>query len=296
MKRYKTSSGFQGILFLLFGALILNGYPVSASAADSVYFKPSGSQVIERGKDVEFSYTLTVDNAAVDPSEIGESPLLYTHGANELIPGLEKGLQGMKVGERKRIVVGPEEGFGVFDPGLIVEVPLRELPKDIIPEIGISVDMEEPNGDRVPATVREVKEKTVVLDQNHPYAGKTLAFDVTVTSIKQGDVNRTYHIPGIYSSLDYINESGDLVGMEVLIFPGGPGRDHSALVQIAEGEAPYAALVPVKVHGSRIRFTMPKNGPVGPEHYAGTIKDDALVIEYIKGGEEILKRGKSYWE
>jgi FKBP-type peptidyl-prolyl cis-trans isomerase SlyD len=100
-----------------------------------------------------------------------------------LIPGLEKELTGMKVGSEKHVTVKPEEGYG-----LVNKEAFQELPKEKIPpegqKVGAILTGQGPQGQPIKARVHEVKEKTVVVDFNHPMAGKTLVFDVTVVDIQ----------------------------------------------------------------------------------------------------------------
>lgn len=105
-------------------------------------------------------------------------------------------------------------------------------------------------------------------------------------------------ITGIYSDLSYNEEGGDLLGMELLIVPSGsgPGLAYSAFVQIAEGGAPYVALVPLKVSGKQIEFTLPANEPYGGLRFVGTVNNSGISIRSDHGEAEQLKRGRSYWE
>lgn len=109
-------------------------------------------------------------------------------------------------------------------------------------------------------------------------------------------------VAGVYSNLHYNKEGGDLLGAEVLIFPANASNGFSALVQLAEGGAPFAALVSVIVTGSKVEFTIPEGGPYGGLRFSGTVSRTELVGRWSSGsafggGErERLKRGKSYWQ
>lgn len=137
---------------------------------------------IENGSRVSVEYTLSDSNGEVIESNKGKAPLEYTQGQGEIIPGLEKELMGMAVGDEKKINIKPEDAYGPVDPAAF-----RELPREGIPEEGLKVGAQlvvrTPDGQSFPVRVHEVKEKTVVLDMNHPLAGKTLSFDVKVLSI-----------------------------------------------------------------------------------------------------------------
>ncbi|HID93718.1 MAG TPA: hypothetical protein EYP60_06445 [bacterium (Candidatus Stahlbacteria)] len=90
--------------------------------------------VIQNGSRVWFDYTLTVDGEVVDSSE-GRGPLQYTHGEGKIIPGLSRQLEGMRVGEERKIEVLPEEAYGQVNPDAFQEVPRSVLPADLKPQV-----------------------------------------------------------------------------------------------------------------------------------------------------------------
>ncbi|MBF0620235.1 MAG: peptidylprolyl isomerase [Candidatus Omnitrophica bacterium] len=147
-------------------------------------------QVIAKGKQVKFDYTLTVDNEKVETTE-GKQPLEYIQGEGQLIPGLEKALDGLKAGDVKTVMVKPEEGYGMPDPKAVREFDKEKFPKDIVPKVGMILEMQDPQGQSYPAQVKEMKEKTVLLDFNHPLAGKELKFDVKIVSVADAPVAAT---------------------------------------------------------------------------------------------------------
>src|SRR5205823_10799838 len=100
-----------------------------------------------------------------------------------MIPGLEKELTGMKVGAEKHVTVKPEDGYGKINPNAVQEVPKEKIPPNAL-KVGAVLAAKSPEGMVVPMTVREIKEKTVVMDMNHPMAGKTLVFDIKVVDIQ----------------------------------------------------------------------------------------------------------------
>ena len=102
-------------------------------------------------------------------------------------------------------------------------------------------------------------------------------------------------VSGLYTNLRYIEEAGDLLGMELLVVPQ-PNGQWSAFVQISEGGAPYAALVPLAVHGSKVEFTLPAGGDFPNEHFSGRLYKDRMVVHWSHGDTEVLKRGRSYWQ
>jgi len=139
--------------------------------------------VIEKGSSVKIEYTLKDDKGTVLDTNAGKDTLAFTQGAQQIIPGLDKALLGMKAGDSKKVTVKPEEAYGVVDPKAEAEVPKDALPKgaDIV---GTRLLARGQNGQPRPVTVKAVKDTTVVLDLNHPLAGKTLFFDVKVVSVE----------------------------------------------------------------------------------------------------------------
>lgn len=102
-------------------------------------------------------------------------------------------------------------------------------------------------------------------------------------------------LSGVFSSLYYNQEGGDLLGMEMVIVPAGLGG-YSAFVQIAEGGEPETALVPLKVSGTRVEFDWPNSGSYSKVHFKGVLGPKEITISWPSGDVEHLKRGKSYWE
>ncbi len=133
--------------------------------------------------DVKIEYSLTVDGAVVDSSE-GKEPLQYRHGQHQLVPGLERELVGLHVGDAKEVVVQPSDAYGQINPASIVEVPKQQLPSGVTPQVGMVLRGVNPDGQAFRAKVQAVKKESVVLDLNHPLAGKTLNFKVKVIDIQ----------------------------------------------------------------------------------------------------------------
>jgi FKBP-type peptidyl-prolyl cis-trans isomerase SlyD len=137
--------------------------------------------MIQEGKQVSFDYTLTVEDKIVDTSK-EKGPLKYTHGKGEIIPGLEKNLEGLKVGDEKLVIVPPEEAYGQLDPRAFREVEKSSLPQDI--KVGMNLQAQSADGQVFVVKIAEIKNDMVVVDFNHPLAGKTLKFDVKIVSIE----------------------------------------------------------------------------------------------------------------
>jgi FKBP-type peptidyl-prolyl cis-trans isomerase SlyD len=151
--------------------------------------KKGGAIAVSDGKQVSLEYTLTLEDKSKIDSNVGKEPLVYTQGAHEIIPGLEKQVAGLKVGESKRIEVPPAEGYGAVDPARKQEVEKNRIPEDAR-KVGAKLTGQGPQGQPIFAQVTEVKDTTVVLDMNHPLAGKKLIFDIKVLKVEDAPANK----------------------------------------------------------------------------------------------------------
>lgn len=160
-------------------ALLFVAYAAHAQAA------PAGKSVssIAKGKKVSFEYTLFLENQEKIAGNIGQEPLIYEHGAQEIIPGLERALEGMKSGDRKKITIKPEDGYGPLVNEAIVEVETAKLPRESR-AAGAMVQLNMPDGEALEGLVTRVDGAKATVDFNHPLAGKTLYFDVKVLAVQ----------------------------------------------------------------------------------------------------------------
>ena len=135
---------------------------------------------------VSLDYVLRLDDGdVVDQSAEGQ-PLQFLQGHGQIIPGLEKELYGMRVGEEKRVEVPPSEGYGEYDEEDTETMPRSAFPPDLKLEEGMGLQMRDSNSDQVyQVTVAELQDSGVVLDFNHPLAGETLFFDVRVSDLRE---------------------------------------------------------------------------------------------------------------
>ena len=138
---------------------------------------------IEKGKIVKFDYTLTIDDEVVETSE-GKQPLEYTHGEGQIIAGLSKELEGLKRGDKKTITVAPEDGYGTINPKAFGELPLTSFPDNFNPQIGMVINMQFPDNEHMAGVIWQIKEESVVINFNHPLAGKALQYDVKIVSVE----------------------------------------------------------------------------------------------------------------
>lgn len=148
---------------------------------------------IADGTVVEIDYKLHLgDGNVVDQSAEGE-PLSYVQGAGQIVPGLEQALAGLGAGDRRQVVVAPTEGYGEHDTRGVQEVQRAAFPEGFEPKAGMQLVAEAPNGDPVQFEIKEVRDSTVVVDFNHPLAGKTLHFDVTVRQVRAASDDEVAH-------------------------------------------------------------------------------------------------------
>lgn len=166
--------------FLLALALVNPIFPYRVIAAEQA---KAGDKIVENGSLVSLEYTLTGEDGKVIDSNKGKDPLKYTQGQSQIVPGLEKQMAGMKVGGEKKVKVKPEDGYGPVNKDAFQEFPKEKIPPDGL-KVGAVLMAKGPQGEAIPVRVHEIKEKTVVLDLNHPLAGKTLTFDVKVLDIQ----------------------------------------------------------------------------------------------------------------
>jgi len=140
--------------------------------------------VIEKGNTVEFEYTGSFEDGTVfDESKKHGQPLKVVVGEGKIIPGLEKAITGMVADEEKEIVIPAEEAYGQPNPELKKTVPRNMIPGDQEVKEGMILMMTLPNGQQIPSTIKEVKDEELVVDLNHPLAGKTLVFKIKIVSV-----------------------------------------------------------------------------------------------------------------
>ncbi len=137
----------------------------------------------EEGKTIKLHYTGKLDDGTVFDSSLEREPLEVKLGTNSVIPGFEKGLLGMTVGEKKTIEVPFDQAYGERTEELIVDVAKTHFPEDSEPQVGQKLAMTLTDGNVAHVTVVEVGEEAVKLDANHPLAGKNLTFEVELLEV-----------------------------------------------------------------------------------------------------------------
>ncbi|MCS7205684.1 MAG: peptidylprolyl isomerase [Leptospiraceae bacterium] len=141
---------------------------------------------------VTIDYVLKDDFGNILDSTQGRSPLKYLHGNGNLIPGIEKALEGKEKGDFIKVSIPPEDGYGYIDESLIQEVPkeIFEDPEDL--EIGMQFSAQTEEGTYI-LTVKEIREETVIVDGNHPLAGKNLNFEIRILNIREATLEEIAH-------------------------------------------------------------------------------------------------------
>ncbi|MFP4040622.1 MAG: FKBP-type peptidyl-prolyl cis-trans isomerase [Desulfosudaceae bacterium] len=135
------------------------------------------------GDKVKVHYTGKFENGETFDSSQDREPLEFTIGNGEIIEGFEESVVGMTAGETKQMTIEPDKGYGHYQEELAVEVERAQIPPDIEVEIGQQLQIRQPDGEVINVTVTDVSEESVILDANHPLAGKDLHFDIELVEV-----------------------------------------------------------------------------------------------------------------
>lgn len=140
---------------------------------------------VKEGDTVQVHYTGKLDDGTVfDSSRERNEPLEFTLGKGQLIPGFEKAVEGMSEGDSTSVDIPTDEAYGERREDLELEVAKNELPDNVEPEVGMQLQMQQQeNGKAIPVQITKVTEDKVMLDANHPLAGKDLTFDIELVKI-----------------------------------------------------------------------------------------------------------------
>lgn len=144
------------------------------------------------GRVVTLHYTLTDDSGEILDSSHGGEPLSYLHGHGNIVPGLEKAIEGVAAGHKAKVCVPPDEGYGEKNPEAIFEAPREHFPPDMELTVGERVSADGPEGP-ISFMIVSVSEKAAVLDANHPLAGQTLHFDVEIVRVREATKEEIEH-------------------------------------------------------------------------------------------------------
>ena len=135
------------------------------------------------GDKVKIHYSGTLDDGTQFDSSAGREPLEFDIGSGQVIPGFEKAVEGMAVGDSKSFSIPPEEAYGPHHKELVQDVPNSALPEGMTPEVGMQLQGRGGDGNTMDFVITEVKEEAITVDGNHPLAGEALNFDVELVEI-----------------------------------------------------------------------------------------------------------------
>ena len=135
------------------------------------------------GDTVRIHYTGKLDDGTQFDSSAGREPLEFALGAGQVVPGFDKAVTGMNVGESKSVRIPPEDAYGPRHEQLVHEVPKSALPEDIDPSVGMALQARGSDGQTVQLAVTAVAAESITVDANHPLAGHALNFDIELVEI-----------------------------------------------------------------------------------------------------------------
>lgn len=135
------------------------------------------------GDTVRIHYTGTLSDGSTFDSSAGRDPLEFKLGSGQVIPGFDKAVDGMAVGEKKTVEIPADDAYGQRDPNGTQSFPRDKIPADVPLDIGTRLQLSGPAGQPIMVTVSEVTETEVILDANHPLAGKALTFELELVEI-----------------------------------------------------------------------------------------------------------------
>lgn len=140
-------------------------------------------QQVKSGDKVRVHYHGKLTDGSTFDSSEGRDPLEFEVGSGSVIVGFDIGVTGMQVGEKKTVSIPVEDAYGPKQDDMIMEFSRDRFPEDMVPEIGMQLNMSNGAGQNFPVVIREVEETTVLLDANHPLAGEELVFDLELIEI-----------------------------------------------------------------------------------------------------------------
>lgn len=161
---------------------LFTGFLFGAVTVKSVSAEEAADAKIAAGSQVAIEYSLKTDDGNVVDENVGRDPLRFEQGKGQILPALEEELEGLSVGDEKKVTLSPENGYGAVNPDAYHTVPAEKIPEEAR-KVGAMLMAQGANGQQRPMRVHEVKGDEIVMDLNHPLAGKTLHFDIKVVSV-----------------------------------------------------------------------------------------------------------------
>lgn len=148
---------------------------------------------VKKDKVVEMHYTLKNEAGGVIDSTKEQEPMPFLQGHGNIVPGLEKAIEGMKVGESCEVKVEPKEAYGEHHPEGIQEIPMAALQGIDNLTIGMELQSQDEQGNPFIVCVKEINKDTVIVDANHPLAGQTLHFNISIESVREASKEELEH-------------------------------------------------------------------------------------------------------
>jgi peptidylprolyl isomerase len=137
----------------------------------------------KQGDTVKVHYTGKLEDGTVFDSSTEREPIEFTIGRLQLIPGFERAVVGMNPGDTKEVKIGQDEAYGPHREEMVAVVARENLPEDVPPSVGQRLEVQQPDGQVIPAWIAAVSDSAITLDANHPLAGKDLTFELQLVEI-----------------------------------------------------------------------------------------------------------------
>lgn len=138
---------------------------------------------VKEGDTVKVHYTGTLTDGTVFDTSAEREPLEFTLGQGQLIPGFEKAVVGMTVGDSTEVEIPSDDAYGESREDLVISVPKDQLPDDVEPQVGMQLQVNQQDGQPIPVRITEVGEENLTLDANHPLAGQDLKFEIELVEV-----------------------------------------------------------------------------------------------------------------
>ncbi len=138
---------------------------------------------VKKGDKVKVHYKGTLADGEVFDSSEGREPLGFTVGSGQVIVGFDEGVIGMEIGDKKSVHIPCARAYGEYNPEMVIEAPLEQVPPDLKPEVGMMLEVGGAGGEILRTVVTDITDSHIVLDANPPLAGKDLTFDIELVAI-----------------------------------------------------------------------------------------------------------------